>query len=243
MVKGRIHSIETGGTVDGPGLRYVLFMQGCPLRCKYCHNPDTQCIKGNSVEKTAEEVFKDVLKYKSFIKNGGITVSGGEPMLQAEFVAELFKLCKKEGINTCIDTSGFFLNENVKEALKYTDLVMLDIKSFNNKIYRDLTSQELQPTLNFADYLAQNNIKTWIRYVLVPTITDNIEDIVALADYCKDKLSHIVEKIEVIPYHSMGEIKWKKMGLKYPFEGLKNPTKDEIEKARNIFKERGFLVS
>jgi pyruvate formate lyase activating enzyme len=239
-ITGKIHSFETCGTVDGPGLRFIVFLQGCPLRCKYCHNPDSWNPKTPQFEKTPEEVFEEVIKYKSFIKNGGITVSGGEPMLQAEFITELFKLCKKEGIHTAVDTSGIYLNEKVKETLKYTNLVLLDIKSMDGKTYKDLTSVDLAPTLNFLNYLENENISTWIRHVLVPEITDN--DI--MLEKLADKISNynVIERIDVLPYHKYGEYKWEQMGKEYPLKNTEPPSKNRIENAKNIFRKKDLLV-
>ena len=177
-MKGRIHSIETCGTVDGPGIRYILFTQGCPLRCKYCHNPDTWKMSAGK-EADTEVLIQDIVKYKSYMQfsGGGLTVSGGEPLLQPEFVKDLFMKCKDQGVHTCLDTSGFIAIDKAEPVLDYTDLVLLDIKSYNPEVFKDLTGVPLDPTLAFAKHLCQRNIPIWIRYVLGPNLTDNLEDI------------------------------------------------------------------
>jgi len=239
-ITGKIHSFETCGTVDGPGLRFIVFLQGCPLRCQYCHNPDSWNPRTPQFEKTAEEVLAEILKYKSFIKNGGVTVSGGEPMLQAEFITELFKLLKQENIHTAIDTSGIYLNDKVKETLKYTDLVLLDIKAIDGKTYKDLTNVDLAPTLNFFNYLEAENIPTWIRHVLVPNITDDDEMLNMLADRIA---SHkVVERVDILPYHTHGEYKWTEMEMEYPLKGMKSPSQERVDNAKKIFEKKGLLV-
>lgn len=233
---GKIHSYESCGTVDGPGLRYVIFLQGCPLRCKYCHNPDTWIPNDAKTTQTPEQLLQEVLRYKSFIKNGGVTLSGGEPLMQVDFVLEFFKLCKQENIHTALDTSGFFFNDKVKEVLEYVDLVLLDIKSINPITYKNLTQVDLDPTLTFAKYLAEKNISTWIRHVLVPQWTDNEEDLKALAQFLVPFSN--VEKVEILPYHSLGEFKWKQLNLDYELKDIETPTLESLEKAKAIFREQ-----
>ena len=233
-IKGNIHSFESFGTVDGPGVRFVIFSQGCPLRCLYCHNPDTWANDGASIVLTPQELLTEVLKYKSYFqKRGGITFSGGEPLLQAEFVMEFFKLCKKENIHTALDTSGIFLNENVKEALQYTDLVLLDIKTINADLHQSLTGAKIENTLKFLDYLQELNKPTWIRHVVVPTITDNVTDLKALAQYLIN-LS-VIEKVELLPYHSIGTFKYQELKIKYKLEHVPDMTKDQLEAVKSIF--------
>ena len=232
---GNIHSIETCGTVDGPGIRYVLFTQGCPLRCKYCHNPDTWKMQ-DGIDVDTDSLIKEILKYKSFMKfsKGGVTVSGGEPLLQPEFVKDLFMKCKQNGIHTCIDTSGFVKIDVADPVLDYTDLVLLDIKSYNPNVYSNLTGVPLDPTLLFANHLNQRKIPVWIRYVLVPNLTDDLEDIEGLAKFLST-LSN-VERIDILPFHKMGEYKWEKLGYNYELTNVKEPTPESVSEAKNIFK-------
>lgn len=239
-VKGNIHSFESFGTQDGPGIRFVFFMQGCPLRCLYCHNPDTWDTKTVQQQLTAEEAFAEVKKVKGFIRNGGVTISGGEPLLQAEFILELFKICKQESIHTCIDTSGFILNNKIKEVLEYTDLVLLDIKHIDTEKYKTLTSAALAPTLKFLDYLEEINKPTWLRYVLTPNYTDNEKDLHAWAEY----VSHykVVERVDILPFHQMGSQKWEQIGKKYQLKDLRTPTQEEIKKASEIFSSYGLKL-
>ncbi|MDE6442440.1 MAG: pyruvate formate lyase-activating protein [Clostridia bacterium] len=232
---GYIHSFESLGTVDGPGIRFVVFMQGCPMRCKYCHNPDTWQPKyGNRY--TAEEVALRALRYKSYIKNGGVTVTGGEPLMQIEFVTELFKILKANGIHTALDTSGVLFNKNntkdIDELLTYTDLVLLDIKHIDDEKHKDLTAHSNKNILEFAKYLSDTGKDMWIRHVLVDSITDNDEYLLRLKSFI-DSLK-TVKKIEVLPYHNMGEIKYEKLGLEYPLKGVQPPKKDRVENAVRI---------
>lgn len=233
-MKGYIHSFESFGTKDGPGIRFVLFMQGCPLRCLYCHNPDTWNIKNYKHEVSAKEVFEEVWKVKGFIKNGGVTISGGEPFLQCDFILEFFKLCKENEIHTAIDTSGYILNDKVKNILEYTDLVLLDIKHINPESYKRVTSRSLEPTLLFFDYLKEINKPVWLRYVLVPDLTDNIEDIHEWAKYVSKYKN--VERVDVLPFHQMGIHKWEEANIKYSLADTRTPSKEEIETVEQIFK-------
>ncbi|WP_320045748.1 pyruvate formate-lyase-activating protein [uncultured Ilyobacter sp.] len=238
---GKLHSYESCGTVDGPGLRYVVFTQGCPLRCKYCHNPDTWHMSDASYEEDANYVVKEIVRYKPFFKNGGgMTLSGGEPFMQAEFAKELFRLCKENGINTAVDTSGIYLNDTVKEALEYVDLVLLDIKCIDPEIYEDLTKVELEPTLKFAKYLSDIKKPVWIRHVLVPGITDREDLLEKLGDFVASLEN--VERMEILPYHSMGEYKWEEMGYEYELKGVEPPTKEAVEKAKEIFRKKGVPI-
>lgn len=244
-VIGRAHSYESFGTVDGPGVRFVVFLQGCPLRCKYCHNPDTRSFDLKDVKHfiTANDLFEKVAHNIAYYRpHGGVTATGGEPLFQADFVAEFFRLCKEEAIHTALDTSGFYFNEHVKEALKYTDLVLLDIKSMNKKTYYDLTRQDLEPTLYFAREIAKMDVDVWIRYVLVPGITDIDEDIEALANFLQEEMKRVVSRVEILPYHTLGAYKYQKLGFPYPLEGVKPPSKERIENAKRIFQSKGFLV-
>lgn len=237
---GRIHSFESFGTVDGPGIRFVVFMQGCPLRCQYCHNPDTW--KSGGKEYMQEEIVARVLKYKNYFgDNGGITVTGGEPLLQIDFLIGLFKLLKEKGIHTCIDTSGITFQadskksvEKHKELLNYTDLVLLDIKHIDEEACKKLTGQSNRNTLAFARFLSENGKKIWIRQVLVPGITDDEQSLRRTRVFI-DGLK-TVEKVEVLPYHTMGVVKYEELGLKYPLEGVEAPTKASVEKAKRILR-------
>lgn len=237
---GNIHSFESFGTQDGPGIRFVFFLQGCPLRCLFCHNPDTWDAKTKMQQMTPQQAFEEVKKVKGFIKTGGVTVSGGEPLLQAEFILELFKICKAEGIHTCIDTSGFILNNKVKEVLKYTDLVLLDIKHIDTEKYKNLTSKSLEPTLKFMDYLSEIAKPTWLRYVLVPTLTDKETDLHAWAKYTS-KYNN-VERVDILPFHQMGTSKWEQMGKEYPLKDLPTPSQEEIKMADAIFRSYGLKL-
>lgn len=238
---GKIHSVETCGTVDGPGIRYILFTQGCPLRCKYCHNPDTWKMNDGKEEDTAS-LIQDIKKYKSFMNcsGGGMTVSGGEPLLQPDFVKDLFMKCKEEGIHTCLDTSGFVAIEKADPVLDYTDLVLLDIKSYNPHVYKELTGVSLDPTLAFANHLKERNIPVWIRYVLVPNLTDNEKDIEELAKFLST-LSN-VQRVDILPFHKMGEFKWEQLGYEYSLLDTEQPSKSEVEKAKTIFQKYNLPI-
>ena len=234
-MKGYVHSIETFGLVDGPGVRFIAFMAGCAMRCKYCHNPDTWSMSvGEQFE--AEELVKRALRYKSYWKNGGgITVSGGEPMLQAEFVTELFTLAKKAGIHTTLDTSAQPWNkddEKFQKLLEVTDLVMLDIKEFDSSAHKELTGFSNENIIEFAHYLSDIGKPMWIRHVLVPGVTgseESLTKIKGLVDSLKT-----VEKIEILPYHSFGKPKWEKLGIDYSLKDVKPPSEEELEHAKSI---------
>lgn len=241
MITGKIHSKESFGTVDGPGIRYVLFLQGCPLRCKFCHNPDTWEFGSGKFQETPEETVREIKKYRNFFRNGGgVTITGGDPLMQPDFIREVYKLCKKEGIHTALDTSGCLFNEKAKEVLEYVDLVLLDIKSIDPDVYKDLTKFDQEPTLKFAEYLKEKNIKTWIRHVIVPGITDNDENLAKLADYVKTLPN--VELVELLPYHTLGEFKYDELNIEYPLKGVEALSKERLENAREIFLSRGLKV-
>lgn len=235
-MNGFIHSFESFGTVDGPGIRFVVFMQGCPMRCLYCHNPDTWA-GGSGKSITAEEVAQTALKYKSyFTGGGGVTVSGGEPLLQADFVTELFKILKKQGVHTALDTSGIMFNPGEPHKfdglLSVTDLVLLDIKHIDETEHEKLTKHSNKNVLAFAKYLSNIGKPVWIRHVLVPQITDNDEYLNRLAEFISTL--ETVERVEVLPYHNMGEVKYKKLGLDYPLKGTEPPAKERVLNARKI---------
>lgn len=241
MVLGNIHSYESMGTVDGPGIRFVVFLQGCPLRCKYCHNPDTWNIGEKKVQESAEETLKKIKRYKNYFgKKGGVTVTGGEPLVQSDYVLELFKLCKKEGIHTTLDTSGYIFNDKVKEILKYTDLVLLDIKALNENIYRDITGVELQNTLEFLKYLEEIEKTTWIRHVVVPAFTDNDELLEKTAEFIS-KFKN-VELVEILPYHTLGVFKYKELGIEYPLENIEDLSYERKLEIMEIFKKYSLAV-
>ncbi|MFZ5987366.1 MAG: pyruvate formate-lyase-activating protein [Bacillota bacterium] len=232
-VKGRVHSFESFGTLDGPGIRFVVFTQGCPLRCLYCHNRDTWD-KAGGKEYTPNEIIEEMKKYIDYIRfsGGGITVTGGEPTLQAEFVSEIFKLAKEINIHTALDTSGFADIENVRELLSYTDLVLLDIKHADEEKHKKITGVGNEKIKRFAGYLSDEGIPVWIRYVLIPGLTDDEKDLRLAAGFIKEIKT--VEKVEVLPYHSMGAYKWEKLGKKYELQGVKEPTQEELKRAKEI---------
>ena len=229
----KVHSIESFGTVDGPGIRFVLFLQGCHLQCKYCHNRDTWDMNGGEY-KSLDDIFEKILNYKNYIyPNGGVTVTGGEPLLQVKFLIELFEKLKKENIHTCIDTSGMVtLTPDIKKLLSLTDLVLLDIKHINSDKCKNLVGFGNEKELVFARYLSDNNIHMWIRQVLVPGYTDDEQDLLQLKDFI-DSLN-TVDKIEVLPYHDMGKYKWEKLGLKYQLDGVRVANDDDVIKAKKL---------
>ena len=230
---GHIHSTESFGTVDGPGIRFVVFFQGCPMRCKYCHNPDTWNFSGGT-ERTAEDLMKEYDSYKEFYKTGGITATGGEPLVQAEFLAQLFKLAKSKGVHTCLDTSAGVYDPNshekIDEALKYTDLIMLDIKHIDNDCHKKLTGIGNRNILAFAEHIRDLGIPVWIRHVVVPGITDKYEELFALGEYLSN-LSNL-KALDVLPYHDMAKPKYQELGLEYPLGNTPPLTKEEAIKAR-----------
>ena len=228
MIKGRVHSIQTLGTVDGPGVRFVLFLQGCPLRCACCHNPDTWELEGGSLY-TAEEILAKVLRYKEYFgKTGGITLSGGEPLLQSDFAYELFSLCKKNGIHTCLDTSGFVINESVINLLEVTDLCMLDIKYTTEEQYKEYVGGSLNGAVNFLKLLEEKGVKTWIRQVIIPTINDTEENVLKLKELTQ-KYS-VIEKYELLPFRKICQTKYDTLGLEFRFSHILEPTKEEVKK-------------
>lgn len=238
MTLGKIQTIETFGAVDGPGIRYVIFLHGCAMRCRYCHNPETWC-NDKFTPQTSEELIKKALKYKPYWKkDGGITVSGGEPLLQIDFLIELFTLAKKYNINTCIDTCGqpFSNNkdylEKLDKLLDLTDLFILDIKEMNNETHKWLTSKSNDNILEFARYLSDHNKKMWIRHVLVPTITDKEDDLIKLREFVNSLKN--VEKFEILPYHTLGIMKYKDLGLEYTLNDIKEPSKEEVSRAKEL---------
>ena len=239
-MKGYLHSFESFGTKDGPGIRFVFFLQGCPLRCLYCHNPDTWGNSGSRLDITPKGAFNEIQKVRGFLRNGGVTISGGEPLLQPGFIFELFKLCREAGIHTAIDTSGYILNDKVKEVLNYTDLVLLDVKHINPSKYERLTARPLEPTLRFMDYLKEIEKPVWVRYVLVPGFSDDEKDLNDWARYVSGFSN--VKRVDVLPFHQMGIHKWQEIGKEYQLKDVKPPTKEQVEIAENIFKSYNLPV-
>lgn len=235
-VSGKIHSVETLGAADGPGLRFVLFLQGCGLRCKYCHNPDTWAACNAERTATAEDIANEIIRYKNYFgKKGGVTVSGGEPLLQLDFLTELFKILKQNGIHTAIDTSGAPYNEydpRYKELLALTDLVILDIKHIDDLKCRELTGTGNISTKKFAKTLSDNGVAMWIRQVLVPGLTDDENDLKRTREWINTLKT--VERVEVLPYHTLGKPKYEQLGLSYPLGDTPIPTREQIDKAKAI---------
>lgn len=238
QILGSIHSVESFGSADGPGVRYIIFLKGCQMRCKYCHNPDTWA--GKNVERqTADEVLEKALRYRNYWgKKGGITVSGGEALLQLDFLIDLFKKAKLQNVHTTIDTSGspftkeepFFSKFN--ELMKYTDLFMLDIKHIDDEAHKELTGKTNVNILEMAKYLSDNGKAMWIRQVLVPGITDSDEQLTKLKEFI-DTLK-TVERVEVLPYHTLGVFKWEQLGLPYGLKDVEPPTKEQVDRAKEI---------
>lgn len=232
-VTGKIHSFESLGAVDGPGIRFVVFMQGCHLKCKYCQNRDTWDI--NSGEQyTVKQVVEKIMRYKNYIvaSNGGVTLSGGEPLLQQDFVVSLFQELKKQNISTCLDTSGMFtITDKIKQIVDLTDIFLLDIKSINDETCKWLTGSSNSLELEFAKYINEKNKRIWIRQVLVPGITDKKEDLLELKDFLK---TINVEKFEFLPYHDLGKYKWEKLGLPYELEDVRVASNKDVERAKKI---------
>ena len=234
IVLGKIHSIETCGTVDGPGIRFVVFLQGCPLRCQYCHNPDSWEYDTDNLI-SVDEILEQYNGVKEFCK-GGITATGGEPLVQMDFVTALFKKAQELGIHTALDTSGLLYNPSntskMDELLKYTSLVMLDIKHIDDEEHKKLTGHSNKNILEFAKYLSEKSIPTWIRHVVVPEITYKEEYLIALGEFLAELKN--IKALDVLPYHDMARGKYKELGLDYPLEGIEPLTKEEALNARNI---------
>lgn len=243
-IKGRVHSVESFGSVDGPGVRYIVFLQGCHMRCKYCHNPETWSMEGGELM-TAQEVFDKAYRYRNYWKNnGGITVSGGEAMLQMEFVTELFKLAKNENVHTTLDTSGnpFTMEEPFKskfdELMKVTDLFMLDIKHIDDEKHKQITGWTNSNILQLARYLSDNGKDMWIRHVLVPGYTDDENDLIRLRDFVKSLKT--VQRFEVLPYHTLGVFKWENLGIPYSLSDVMPPDRDQIKRANDILETASY---
>ncbi len=233
--KAKIHSIQTLGTVDGPGIRFVVFLQGCPLRCLYCHNPDTFNINNFKFEKTSDELLYEYEKNKEFCR-GGITITGGEPLLQIDFLIDFFKKAKEKGINTCIDTSGATFNKDnthkFDELMKYTDIVMLDIKHIDDEEHIKLTGVSNKNTLDFALYLSEKNIPLWVRHVVVPNITYNEKYLIALGKFLSKLKS--LKSLDVLPYHTLGVSKYEELGMDYKLKNTPELPKEYVKYARDF---------
>ncbi len=240
-MNGYIHSIETFGTVDGPGVRYVVFVQGCPMRCLYCHNPDTWQMH-TGIQMTTDEILDDYEKYRPFLKEGGLTVTGGEPLMQIDFLIELFEKAKLKDIHTCIDTSGIAYNEanpayleKLDRLMEVTDLVMLDIKHIDPEEHQKLCSQPNKPILKFAKYLENKHIPVWIRHVVVPGITDKEIYLRRLGAFLGELTN--LQALDVLPYHTMGMVKYENLGIDYPLKGVPPLDKADAIKAKQIILE------
>ena len=230
---GRVHSIQSMGTLDGPGVRFVVFLQGCPLRCKCCHNPDTWAFDGGK-EYTAEDLISRALRFREYFgEDGGITVSGGEPLLQTEFVKELFSLAHDNGINTCLDTSGYILNDNVKDLLTVCDRVLLDIKYTTDELYRENVGCSIDKPLKFLDHLEVQRIPTTLRQVIIPTKNDDEASIISLKALASSHKT--VDKIELLPVRKICQIKYDDMRLDFPFSSLPEPTKEQMAHLEKFF--------
>ncbi|WBA09390.1 pyruvate formate lyase 1-activating protein [Salinivibrio kushneri] len=241
---GRIHSFESCGTVDGPGIRFIVFMQGCLMRCKYCHNRDTWDTHGGK-EVTVDEIMKDVRAYRHFItaSGGGVTASGGEAMLQPEFVRDFFRAANAEGIHTCLDTNGYIRKHTpvIDEVLEATDLVMLDLKQLNDHVHEDLVGVSNRRTLDFAKYLHKIGQKTWIRYVVVPGYTDDDDSAHRLGQFIQDMDN--IEKVELLPYHQLGAHKWEALGHDYELQDVSPPSKEVMDRVKEIIASYGHSVT
>lgn len=233
-ITGQVHSFQSLGTVDGPSVRSVIFMQGCPLRCICCHNPDTWSFVGGT-EYSVDEMLQKVLRFKSYYGNdGGVTVSGGEPLMQTDFLIELFKELKKYGIHTALDTSGCILNENVKTLLEYTDMVLLDFKYTNATDYLKYTGMEMSKAEEFLAYLEEKNKRTWLRYVVIPNLNDSNESIAKLFEFKKQY--SCIEKIELLPFRKLCLEKYDEMGIEFPLKDTPEAKQDYINELYNIYK-------
>jgi pyruvate formate lyase activating enzyme len=232
-VPGRIHSLETAGTVDGPGVRFVVFTTGCPLRCKYCHNPDAQHLKDGQ-ETTVGAIMAELAPFAGFYaRHGGLTVTGGEPLVQPDFVRALFRAARLWGLTTALDTSGFLGARADAALLDATDLVLLDVKSWDAATYRAVTGVELAPTLEFARRLADRGTPVWLRFVLVPGLTDAEDNVAGLAAFARTLPN--VGRIEVLPFHKMGEAKWRALGRPYALFDTPAPTPEQVERVKAAF--------
>ncbi len=226
QIKGRVHSLQSLGTVDGPGVRFVVFLQGCNLRCGCCHNPDTWGTDGGT-EYTSDELVAKICRYREYFgSEGGVTVSGGEPLLQAAFVTQLFEKCHALGINTCLDTSGSILNDQIKKMLLCTDRVLLDIKYTTDALYREHVGCSLSSVLEFLEFLQQNKIPTTVRQVIIPTLNDSKENILALREIISNH--DCIDKVELLPFKKICAVKYDEMKIPFKFADLPTPTSEKI---------------
>jgi pyruvate formate lyase activating enzyme len=241
-VRGWVHSVESGGTSDGPGIRYVLFLAGCPLRCLYCHNPDTRHMHDGTPASSAD-IVEEIGTYAEFLRRakGGVTISGGEPLVQPEFCAAVFRGAKNLGLHTALDTSGFLGSHADDYLLGDVDLVLLDIKAFKEATYRRLTGVPLRPTLEFAERLAVMGKPVWLRYVLVPGLTDDLTEVEGLAEFASGL--GVVERVDVLPFHKMGEFKWRELGLPYQLTDTQPPSAELTERVRDCFRAQGLRAA
>ena len=240
MAKGYIHSIETFGAVDGPGIRYVVFFQGCPIRCLYCHNPDSWKAKQGK-RLSVNKIVKDILKYKNYITKGGVTLSGGEPLLQPKFAFKLIKKLHKHKINVAVDTAGSIYTEITQKVLKECDLVLLDIKAYGNEMYQTICGTTDENNIKTLNYLKEINKPVWVRHVIVPNYTLNLKTLNEFADYLLN-YKDIIERVELIPFHKMGEYKWKELNYDYKLYDVNAPTKEDIKSVKQIFANKGFDI-
>jgi pyruvate formate lyase activating enzyme len=236
---GHVHSIESAGMVDGPGVRYVVILSGCPLRCLYCHNPDTQKLKTGKV-RTAREILADIATLKPFL-SGGVTITGGEPLVQAGFTKTLLRGARDLGLPTAVDTSGYLGHKADEEIRDLTDLWLLDIKSYLPETYRKVTGVDVEPTLNFARLLSAENRKLWIRFVIVPGLTDAPDNIAGVAQFVA-RLGRSVQRVEVLPFHKMGEYKWRALDMPYQLFDTPTPSPETVESVKNIFRSHGITA-
>ena len=230
---GRIHSFESFGTLDGPGIRYVIFLQGCPLRCKFCHNPDTWDISSGK-EMSVDEILPKITSCRSFLRTGGVTLSGGEPLLQKEFSLSLLQACKEAGFHTALDTAGSLPLSHSRSVIDAADMLLLDIKSLDSGICKNLTGKDNTCTLETLDYCESVSKKIWIRHVLVPNYTLNLEHLAVLAEYLSKY--KCIERVELLPYHKMGAHKWQQLNLPDPLESIRPPAPFETEQAKDLFR-------
>lgn len=240
-MKGRIHSFESCGTVDGPGIRFIVFFQGCPLRCIYCHNPDTWLLDdGKLIE--SSEIVKEIRKYKSFMKfsNGGVTISGGEPFIQFEFLLELCKQIKNENIHIAVDSSGYTEKEKLEIIIDYVDLFLIDLKSYNENTYKEITGKDFKKTIETINYLDDMNKKIWIRYVLLPGYTDVFSDIDKMGKYLSGLKN--IDKVEILPFHKMGEEKWRALNYDYELYEAIPPSKEIVNTVKEILEKYNLKV-
>jgi len=232
MINGRVHSIQSMGTLDGPGVRFVIFTQGCPLRCKCCHNPDTWDFDGGKLY-TPEELVSRALRFREYFgEDGGVTVSGGEPLIQAEFVASLFELCHKNGLNTCLDTSGCILTNEVKRLLSHTDRVLLDIKYTTEADYRASVGCGMSAPMAFLDYLDNEKIPTTLRQVIIPTVNDSEAQVAELSRIAK--AHSVVDKVELLPFRKICQVKYDEMGIEFPFADIPEPDGEQMRRLESV---------